>query len=277
MKKSAKIDRIIALILSAAVIMGVCVSCSSDKSIRRIRQNGSLTVGYPSCGASEDAPFVMDENKGITAEPAVKIAGTFDTGVTFTRLTASQAYDRLLDGSVDCLWNVVPPSKELVSSVRTIETGIYYRQVIVTPAESGITRLADVKGKTMGVVSGSDAQAELHAAAVMESSLKEIKLYQTTRDILTALTAGEIQCAAVDEPQALRCISQTEERFEMIETPIAEKSLVIATRAEDADLCARIAEKYVKLSQSGDIRTLCETYAPGSMLDSSMQSHSSQV
>ncbi len=267
-------------LLLAAVLMITCTSCGTDPVIRRIRQNGGLKVGYSSCAPSEDAPFVIagdSGSSGITVESAAEIAQWIDTDISFVRLSSEEAYTSLLNGSVDCLWNVPSPAKENVSSVRTVETGIYYRQVVMTPAESDITRLADVRGKTMAVVSGSDAQAELHNASVMEGSLKEIKIYDTMTQLTDALTSGEVHCAVVDEPQALYAAAQNDGAFQWIDTPLAEHSLVIATRAEDADLCALIAEKYVKLSQSGKIEALCRQYAPGGSLGASMQAPSSEI
>lgn len=269
----------LSLLLAAALLI-TCASCGTDPVIRRIRQNGGLKVGYCSCAPSEDAPFVIagdSGSSGITAEPAAEIAQGMDTGISFVRLSSEKAYAALLNGSVDCLWNVPSPAKENVSSVRTVETGIYYRQVVMTAAESDITRLADVRGKTMAVVSGSDAQTELHNASVMESSLKEIKIYDTMTQVMDALISGEVHCAVVDEPQALYAAAQNNGAFRWIDTPLAEHSLVIATRAEDADLCALIAEKYVKLSQSGKIEALCRQYAPSGSLGTSMQAPSSEI
>lgn len=264
-----KIKKIISAVLAAAVVIITCTACNSDKAVNRVKHNGVITIGY-----SADAPFVI-ENKGLTVEPAVKTANTMSVEADFIRLTADEAYDRLIDGTVDCLWNVVPPKKEDVASVRTIDTGIYYRQVIMTTADSNITRFADVSGKKLAVVSGSDAQAELHEASVMESSLGEIKVYSTMEEVLTALTSGETDCAAVDEPQALYYTLDTSDNFKFIDTPISEESLVIATRAEDADLCSKIAEKYVKMAQEGEIKLLCKEYTSDETLLSSVMSSAS--
>lgn len=271
-----KINKIISAILAAVAVMSIFTACNSDKAVKRVKRSGALNVGYSSCNSSNDSPFVMD-GKGITTEPAEKIADSMHVEAKFTRLSTDEAYDRLVDGTVDCLWNVVSPQKQYVSSVRTIETGIYYRQVIMTTADSNITRLADVSGKTLAVVSGSDAQIALHEASVMESSLGEIKIFTTMEEILASLTSGEADCAAVDEPQAMYHTIGASEKFKFIDTPIAENALVIATRAEDADLCSKIAEKYVKMVQDGEIKSLCRQYTDGDMLCVSMQSTSSEI
>ena len=268
-----------ALLIASAMSVSVCASCHSDSTVSRLKENGGLRVGYCSASEADDAPFVLEAEKGkgaegLTGKPAANAADSLGVDVSFTRLDSASAYDKLMQGSVDCLWNCPPPSKTLVSSVRTIETGLYYRQVIMTTADSRISRLADVKGKKLAVVSGSDAQAELHNASVMEGSLKKIIVCSNMQQVLTMLASGEVQCAAVDEPQAIWAAANFKESdvsFKYIDTPISECSLVIVTRADDADLCSRIAEKYVGMSQQGIIKEICEKYGLNVLLSSTIK------
>ena len=278
------LKRTSALLIAAALTLSACVACNSDSVVSRLKQNGGLRVGYCSCSADDDAPFVMESSQktfeGLTGEPAAKIADAMGTELLFTRISSAEAYNRLMDGSVDCLWNCSPPAKELVSSVRTIETGLYYRQVIMTTSDSKISRLADVKGKKLAVVSGSDAQMELHNASVMESSLKQTVVCSSMQQLLRELASGKVQCAAVDEPQALYAAANYKEggvSFKCVDTPIAECRLVIVTRADDADLCSLIAEKYVGISQQGKIRELCETYNLDVLLRSYLKDNPAQA
>ena len=242
-------------------------------------------MGYCSCSEADDAPFVIEgkdkhQMEGITGEPSGNIADSLGTEVVFTRVHSAEAYDKLMHGSVDCLWNCSPPSKELVSSVRTIETGLFYRQVIMTTSDSKIERLADVKGKKLAVVSGSDAQTELHNASVMEKSLKKIIICSNMQQVLQKLASGDVQCAAVDEPQAIYAADHFKEKdigFKYVDTPIAECSLVIVTRADDADLCSLIAEKYVEMSQKNKIKDLCQKYNLNAMLSSLIKNNPAQI
>jgi ABC-type amino acid transport/signal transduction systems, periplasmic component/domain len=279
-----QLKRTAAWFIAAAMTLSACVSCHSDSVVSRLKQNGGLRVGYCSCSAEDDAPFVIESSEktsdGLTGEPAAKIADAMGTELLFTRVSSAEAYNRLMDGSVDCLWNCPPPAKELVASVRTIETGLYYRQVIMTTSDSKISRLADVKGKKLAVVSGSDAQTELHNASVMEGSLKQVVVCSGMQQLLRALASGKVECAAVDEPQALYAAANYGEdgvSFKCIDTPIAECRLVIVTRADDADLCSLIAEKYVGISQQGKIRALCETYNLDVLLQSYIKDNPAQA
>ena len=274
--------RTVALIVAAFLTVSACAACSSDSTISRINDNGGLRVGYCSCSESDDAPFVMEGKEGMTGEPAVRIANAIGTEAVFTRVRSSEAYERLMQGSVDCLWNCSPPPKEIVSSVRAIETGLFYRQVIMTTSDSKINRLADVKGKKLAVVSGSDAQAELHNAAVMEKSLKKIIICSNIQQLLQKLSSGEVQCAAVDEPQAIYAAASYQYKdkkmeYKFVDTPIAECSLVIVTRSDEADLCSLLAEKYVELSQKNVIKELCQKYELSGMLSSKIKDNPAQV
>ena len=149
-------------------------------------------------------------------------------------------------------------------------------------SDSKINRLADVKGKKLAVVSGSDAQAELHNAAVMEKSLKKIIICSNIQQLLQKLSSGEVQCAAVDEPQAIYAAARYQYKdkkmeYKFVDTPIAECSLVIVTRSDEADLCSLLAEKYVELSQKNVIKELCQKYELSGMLSSKIKDNPAQV
>lgn len=280
-----RFKRTAALAVALTVTLSALTACHSDGAISRLKENGGLRVGYCSCSESDDAPFVVENKEasamaGITGEPATSVADSLGINAVFTRVSSSESYDRLMNGSVDCLWNCPPPSKSIVSSVRTIETGLYYRQVIMTTSDSKINRLADVKGKNLAVVSGSDAMAELNNASEMKKSLKKIIVCSNMPQVLQKLASGEVQCAAVDEPQALYAAANFKDKnigFQYIKTPIAECSLVIVTRSEDADLCTLIAEKYVSLSRKNVIKELCQKYGLNVMLSSSIQNNPAEV
>ena len=270
-----------AFFIAVIIAVSACVSCNSDSTVSRLKENGGLRVGYCSSSEVDDAPFLMEGQdgkltEGITGNPAAKAAHSLGVDPLFTRLDSSGAYDSLMQGSVDCLWNCPPPSKKLVSSVRTIETGLYYRQVIMTLSDSNINRLADVKDKRLAVVSGSDAQRELHNASVMKSSLKKITVCSNIQQVIQKLASGDVDCAAVDEPQSLWAASNYNDgktEFKYIDTPIAECSLVIVTRADDADLCSRIAEEYVSMAQQGKIKELCQSYDLNVLLSSAIKNN----
>lgn len=275
-KQFGILTKVFSAILSAAVVLSVCVACNGDDSLSRVKRSRSLKVGYTSCSPSDDAPFVMD-GKGITAEPAQDSAKSIGADAVMTRLYHDDAYEKLLNGEVDCLWNVPSPSSKYVTEVRTIDSGIYSRQVIMTKAESKITRLADIKSKTLAVVSGSDAQAALDEASVMKSSLKKITICADVDELLELLESGSVDCAAVGEPQALYYIKKSPDKYKYIDSPLSEKKLVIAFRMQDSELSSTIAEAYVKLVQDGKIDELCEKYTSSSLLSVSSQGNSTQV
>ncbi|MDD6396124.1 MAG: transporter substrate-binding domain-containing protein [Firmicutes bacterium] len=270
-----KFLRAAAAVFSALLMISTCISCSSNP-ISRVKQSGRLRVGYVSDNVSMDAPFVMNQS-GITAEPAEKCARSLGVNAEFMRLGSDEAYQKLLDGTVDCLWNAPQPSKEYSPSVVTIDTDIYYRQVIMVKSDSKINRLADISGKAVAVVSGSDAQAALDEAPVMKSSVSQIKILNSMDEVLECLSSGAADCAAVDEPQALYSALNCEDKFRYIDTPISESKLVIAFRSEDNELCGKISEKYVSMVQNSEIEELCRKYTGLRRLNSSTQSVSSQI
>lgn len=258
--------RLITFIMAAAVALTslMTVGCGeSDSSIKRVKHSGSFKVGYVSSGLTQDdMPYVSDDG-GIVGDLAQKAAKSMRVDAQMVPVSSDEAYDKLLDGSVDCLWNVSAPAKKYVSSVRTISTDIYCRQVLITVSGSDIEDLADVKGKTMAVVSGSDALSAMNDASVMKKSLKSFLVLDSLHNVIDALRLGEADCAVVGYPQAMYINTQYPNLFNITDSMISESMLVIAFRAEDNKLCEKIAKQYVNMMKKGEINALWRKYAGG--------------
>ena len=83
----------------------------------------------------------------------------------------------------------------------------------------------------------------------------------------------EVQVAVGPLDGAASNYNDGKTEFKYIDTPIAECSLVIVTRADDADLCSRIAEEYVSMAQQGKIKELCQSYDLNVLLSSAIKNN----
>ena len=87
-------NRMISLVTAVSVLAAVLTlltACRSDGTIRAIRQNGVLRVGYVSCAASEDEPFLLADGTGLTGQPARNAAkAALDVGTEFVRLSSGE-------------------------------------------------------------------------------------------------------------------------------------------------------------------------------------------
>lgn len=111
---------------------------------------------------------------------------------------------------------------------------------------------ADMKGMTGGVQVGTAFVEPMQKSGVF----KEVKLYDTTPDLMNDANAGRIQAGFLDYPIAAYAISQGRyPNLKMVRTyePSVKASIGIATRKEDSELLASINKSLAKLKSNGTI------------------------
>jgi polar amino acid transport system substrate-binding protein len=106
--------------------------------------------------------------------------------------------DVLFSGKCDCIWSGFTKEGREESYLWSIAYS-YNTQGILVAADSGITELSDLRGKTVGVQSGtSSADILAGEKAELASGFGELKMYETSLQAFDDLKAGVIDAAAMD-------------------------------------------------------------------------------
>ena len=106
------------------------------------------------------------------------------------------------------------------------------RQVLVVKQDAAFQNIADLSGAAMGVVEGSAAQAAMDGTEEFSASLQGITLFGTVEELVSALEAGTVQVAAMDETAARYSILQGK-AYRMISTSCLLYTSYTSERAEE--------------------------------------------
>ncbi len=168
-------------------------------TVQRIRSRGNqLIVGF----LPDHAPYTFLDENGIPAgfEPAVvrAVAKRWGVEVTFVPVTSANRLPRLLAGQVDLLAAALPHTlaNELVADF----SADYLRDesALLIPAESQITNVQELAGKTVAVVQGAAALTQLETEL---TNLAVDVLWLTfpgSDAALAALKAGQVDALLGD-------------------------------------------------------------------------------
>ena len=118
-------------------------------------------------------------------------------------------------------------------------------------AEFGITDLASLSGKTVGVVSGHPADAFMSSQTV--ASNVTISKYSTVDEALGYLNRKEIDAVVGDEILLNYSSVESYPNTSIMNTIINRYSYAVAVRKGDANLLAKINETIARLKSSGDL------------------------
>lgn len=217
-----------------------------DADVQAIIDRGVLRVGVknavPGFGLQDT---LTGEYSGMEIDIATKIAEYLGVDIEFTAVTAATRTELLDAGDIDCVLATFTITDERKESWDF--TTPYYTDAVTVLVEeaSGITSLAGLVDKKVGVSSGSTSARAL-TAAMIEAGLIDgsgfdkdtfdaatwttgvsFQQYEDYPAISTALSAGEVDAFCVDK--SILAIYKTEGRS-YIEEKFSPQEYGIATR-----------------------------------------------
>ncbi|HEY0293728.1 MAG TPA: ABC transporter substrate-binding protein [Bordetella sp.] len=242
--------------LTIAAVM-VAALASGGAQAQKVLKVGSTPTG---------SPFTFLDTKTNTIEGVMvditKAIGK-DAGFTpqiepmqFSTLIASLTTKRV--DMISAAMFITDERKKVVDfsdPIYTYGEGLVVPQGDDTPYKS----FADMKGMTVGVQVGTAFVKPLQDSGMF----KEVKLYDTTPDLMSDVNAGRIQAAFLDFPIAAYAINQGKfPKLKMNRTyqPIIINGVGIATRKDDPALLASINASLAKLKGDGTIDAILKKW-----------------
>lgn len=261
-----KLQKVMVLILSLLMVTALFAACSKEEKpattpitdntddkkeeftpdVQKIVDRGVLRVGVKNAvtGFGFQDPLTK-EYTGLEINLAEKIAAYLGVECEFTAVTAATRTELLDSGDIDCVLATFTITEDRKKSWDF--TTPYYTDYVTVLVEnkSGITTLADLKDKKVGVSSGSTSAKALVKAMIEGGHISADKFDVDTFDpstwtegikfqqyddyptISTGLSAGEIDAFCVDK--SILAIYNTASRT-YIEDKFAPQDYGVATK-----------------------------------------------
>lgn len=275
MKKTKKILALLVAMMMALTVFGACASepeAEPEEAVTATETEATTTeattteeTAYP-----EDVQAIVDrgilrvgvknavvgfgfqdtltkEYTGLEISIANKIAETLGVDIEFTAVTAATRTELLDAGDIDCVLATFTITEERKESWDFTTPYFTDFVTVLVENESGITSLADMVDKTVGVSSGSTSARALVTAmiegeyiagdgfdketfdpATWEEGVK-FQQYDDYPTISTALSAGEIDAFCVDK--SILAVYNTESRS-YIDDRFAPQDYGVATKKD---------------------------------------------
>ncbi|MCM1326425.1 MAG: transporter substrate-binding domain-containing protein [Bacteroidales bacterium] len=252
---------------SADVTYGADTQAIIDRGVLRVGVKNAV----PGFGLQDT---LTGEYSGMEIDIATKVAETLGVEVEFTTVTAATRTELLDSGDIDCVLATFTITDERKKSWDF--TTPYYTDAVTVLVEdaSGITSLADLVDKKVGVSSGSTSARELTAAMVDAKLIDGSSFNRDTFDaatwttgisfqqyedypaISTALSAKEVDAFCVDK--SILAIYKTDGRS-YIEEKFAPQEYGIATKkgSDFSTVCDELVSTWLS---DGTIDGFVSTY-----------------
>ena len=273
------------VLIAALTVSTLAVGCGSSKdssstdtketkteSTKDSVSNGgnTFTVGfdaeYPPYGYMDDD----GEYTGFDLELAQAVCDLEGWTLVKKPINWDSKDMELNSGSISCIWNGFTMNgreDDYTFSTPYVDNS----QVIVVAENSGIEKLSDLAGKTVGVQAASAALDLLNseeeggqkALADTFGSLNEFADYNTA---FTELQAGALDALAIDIGVAKYQINSRGDGYKILDETLNKEQYAIGFKKGNTELCDKVNADLEKLAEDGTVEKLAEKYEIADMV-----------
>ena len=257
MKKKA-----VAVLMTAVMAMGMVSAVSVQAGI----EDKTLIVGfdaeYPPYGYMDDD----GEYTGFDLELAQAVCDLEGWELEKKPINWDSKDMELNSGSIDCIWNGFTMNGR-EDDYTFSDPYVDNSQVIVVAENSGIDKLTDLAGKTVGVQALDLLQSEEEGGqkelADTFASLNEFADYNTA---FTELQAGALDALAIDIGVAKYQLNSRGEGFKILDETLNTEQYAIGFKKGNDELCDIVNADLQKLADDGTVAELAEKYEISDMV-----------
>ena len=233
--------KILLAVLMAASVLALAACKKSEKkgngdAVAALKSRGTFVLGlddsFPPLGFRSDDNEIVGYDIDLAKEVAKRL------GVDF-RAQPIDWDDKEMEletGKIDCIWNGFTITEERKNALSFTEAYLNNDQVLVVRADSGIKSLADMKGKIVGIQSGSSAQEAVDDNPAFASSISKMVMFKDNITALNDLDIGGVDGVVMDSVVANYSIAQTKKPFSVINESLANEGYGVGFRKNEPEL-----------------------------------------
>ena len=162
-------------------------------------------------------------------------------------------------GSINCIWNgftYTGREEEYTWSDPYVENKI----VLVVKADSGITSMADLAGKTVMAQAASSAVDAIEANEEFKSSLKEVVELGDYNMGFMELAQGSVDAVAADMGVAAYQAANNEGEYVILDDAISTEQYAIGFLKGNTELRDAVNAELLKMAEDGTMMSIGEAY-----------------
>ncbi|GER68283.1 amino acid ABC transporter substrate-binding protein [Weizmannia acidilactici] len=240
--------RFVSVMIIIAAVLSVMAGCSSGKSPEK--KNDTLVIGID----DKFAPMgFRDKNNNIVGfdiDMAKAAAKKMGKKVKFQPIDWSTKEQELNSGRIDLIWNGYTITPERKKKVLFTKPYLKNSQVVVTLADSKITKLSDLQGKVVGLQSLSSAADALDANPI-KSKIKKVTEYSDNVQALNDLKTGRLDAVVIDEVVINYYMTKEKNTFKVLKESLAPEKYGVGVKKGNTELLKELQKAMDEMNKDG--------------------------
>ncbi|PCS00713.1 amino acid ABC transporter substrate-binding protein [Lactococcus fujiensis] len=260
--------------MMVAVIVTICLitlsacgkaSTTNENTWQKVEKSKTITIGFDNTFVPMGFKDKDGTNKGFDIDLANAVFKTYGIKVKWQPITWSLKEQELKNGNIDLIWNGYSVTPEREKLVKFSEPYMEGGDILLTKKSSDITKISEMKGKTIGAQSGSSQYQVFNDQPTKLKDLvagKTIVQYSTFEQGLLDVKNGRIDALLVDQVYANYYLKQSNETnlFNSIPVDFESSPMAVGARKADSVLIEKINAGINKLVANGEFKTISERW-----------------
>ena len=245
------------VLIIAIVIAGILFAINSKtneegSSLQKILDKGTLVLGlddsFPPMGFRNE----NNEIVGFDIDVAKEVSKRLGVELVLQPISWTAKEQELNSYNIDCIWNGMSVNEERKQAMSLSIPYLENSMSFVAKTDSSINTLEDLKGKKVGVQSGSTAEEILQESEIY-SELEEVISYTDNITAFMDLEINQIDVVFLDNVVANYYITSNNKPYKVLEEGLAEEEYAIGFRKQDTELTDKVNEILLEMKQDGSL------------------------
>ena len=175
----------------------------------------------------------------------------------------------LAAGTINCIWNgftCTGREDEYTWSDPYVDNSI----VLVVKADSGITSMADLAGKSVMVQSASSGADALNSNTDFKSTLKEVIELGDYNMGFMELNQGTVQAVVVDQGVAAYQIANNGDGYVILDEAVSTEQYAVGFLKGNTELRDAVNAELLKMAEDGTMKQIAEKYVDSGLVIESL-------
>lgn len=258
-------NKILSIILiSIVIIAGILIATNmkkseTDNSLERILEKGRLVLGlddsFPPMGFRNE----NNEIVGFDIDVAKEVTKRLGVELVLQPISWTAKEQELNSYNIDCIWNGMSINEERKQAMTLSLPYLKNNMSFVVKTDSNINNLNDLKGKKVGVQSGSTAE-EILTESEIYPEIKEVISYTENITAFMDMEINQTDCVFLDNVVANYYITSNNKQYKILEEGLQDEEYAIGFRKQDYELCNRVNEILLEMKKDGTLGNIASKW-----------------
>lgn len=240
------------IIVAIVAVLFATKTKETGDSLSRILNKNTFILGlddnFPPMGYRDE----KNEIVGFDIDVAKEVCKRLGVQLVIQPISWNAKEQELNSYNIDCIWNGMSINEKRKEAMSLSDSYMTNRMIFVIKNESNIQKLEDLKGKNIGVQSGSSAEETLEASNIYFQA-KQVISYADNITAFMDMETNQTEAVFVDEVLANYYITSNNKNYRILDEALEEEQYAIGFRKQDTELCNKINEILKEMKTDGTL------------------------